>query len=212
MDSFRCPTCLTLLLEGGEVRCPACKSKLRKRRSRPIILGRSNRLSSRPMPGDRVPQTRAGVVFGADARGRDQLAQVASIRGAEPAPELVAELVLEPTPQPTRPAPAPTLPAVMADLVFEREPEPEAVPHPEPEAAIDLPAEHAADLRAAFVAETTPEPAAAAAPEPPRHLRPAPVPDPAPERPPLVDPSTLDGAVNDMVAELNRKARADRDK
>ena len=47
MEKFRCPTCLTLL-EGGEQRCPACHSRLRKR-GRPIVLGDAARLAARPL-------------------------------------------------------------------------------------------------------------------------------------------------------------------
>ena len=55
MDRFRCPTCLTLL-EGDEQRCPACRSKLRKR-GQPIVLGENARISSRPpLPFERDMQ------------------------------------------------------------------------------------------------------------------------------------------------------------
>ena len=47
MDKFRCPTCLTML-EGGELRCPACHSRLRKR-GQPIVLGDAGRLTARPL-------------------------------------------------------------------------------------------------------------------------------------------------------------------
>jgi hypothetical protein len=47
VETLRCPTCLTLLLDGGETRCPACHSKLRKRGA-PIVLGESQRITNRP--------------------------------------------------------------------------------------------------------------------------------------------------------------------
>jgi len=47
MEKFRCPTCLTML-EGGEQRCPACRSRLRKR-GRPIVLGDASRITSRAL-------------------------------------------------------------------------------------------------------------------------------------------------------------------
>ena len=44
METWRCPTCLTVLVETGAKRCPYCHSKLRRRRSQPIVLGESSRL------------------------------------------------------------------------------------------------------------------------------------------------------------------------
>ena len=43
MGMLRCPTCLALL-EGGEARCPACRTRLRKR-SQPIVLGEKENAS-----------------------------------------------------------------------------------------------------------------------------------------------------------------------
>jgi hypothetical protein len=58
MEKFRCPTCLTML-EGGELRCPACRSRLRKR-GQPIVLGDRNRITSLPaLPAERDLQARA---------------------------------------------------------------------------------------------------------------------------------------------------------
>ncbi len=39
MEMLRCPTCLSLLLDGSVKRCPACHSRFRGR-TRPIVLGR----------------------------------------------------------------------------------------------------------------------------------------------------------------------------
>ena len=59
METLRCPTCLTLLLDGGEKRCPACHSRLRKR-SAPIVLGESTRITNRPLlPFEREIRDRA---------------------------------------------------------------------------------------------------------------------------------------------------------
>jgi hypothetical protein len=57
MDKFRCPTCLTML-EGGELRCPACHSRLRKR-GQPIVLGDPGRAGARRLfPFERDLQAR----------------------------------------------------------------------------------------------------------------------------------------------------------
>jgi len=46
METWRCPTCLTVLLETDAKRCPACQTKLR-RRSQPIVLGETTHLDAR---------------------------------------------------------------------------------------------------------------------------------------------------------------------
>jgi hypothetical protein len=38
LETFRCPTCLFVLADSGQRRCPACNKRL-KRRGRPIVLG-----------------------------------------------------------------------------------------------------------------------------------------------------------------------------
>ena len=43
METWRCPTCLAVLLEHSASRCPTCHSRLR-RRGRPIVLGETSRL------------------------------------------------------------------------------------------------------------------------------------------------------------------------
>ena len=48
MEYLRCPTCLSLLADGGAKRCPSCRTRLGSR-GRPIVLGESNRISSRPV-------------------------------------------------------------------------------------------------------------------------------------------------------------------
>ena len=59
METLRCPTCVTLLPDPEARRCPACHTKLRKRRRRPIVLGESNRLSGRSLPVDVELRVRA---------------------------------------------------------------------------------------------------------------------------------------------------------
>ncbi len=57
MEKLRCPTCLTML-DGGEQRCPACHSRLRKR-GQPIVLGEASRITSRPLfPFERAMRAR----------------------------------------------------------------------------------------------------------------------------------------------------------
>jgi hypothetical protein len=63
---LRCPTCLSLLLEGDEKRCPACHSRLRKR-TRPIVLGESTRIQARPVM---VREQKRSERADADPRGR----------------------------------------------------------------------------------------------------------------------------------------------
>ena len=43
METWRCPTCLAVLLEHSARRCPTCRTRLR-RRGRPIVLGETSRL------------------------------------------------------------------------------------------------------------------------------------------------------------------------
>jgi hypothetical protein len=44
VDTLRCPTCLTVLLESTAKRCPSCQSRLRNRRGQPIVLGETSSL------------------------------------------------------------------------------------------------------------------------------------------------------------------------
>ena len=48
METLRCPTCLTLIIDNDEKRCPACHSRLRKRGA-PIVLGEATRITNRPL-------------------------------------------------------------------------------------------------------------------------------------------------------------------
>ena len=61
LETLRCPTCLTLLLDGGEKRCPACHARL-KTRSKPIVLGERTRITAQPLlPREREMQARVAA-------------------------------------------------------------------------------------------------------------------------------------------------------
>jgi hypothetical protein len=101
MEMFRCPTCLHLL-QGGEQRCPACRTRLRKR-SRPIVLGETARITAR-MPylaerdareREREVQARAMATTAEDERRR----RVANAIEREDTGR-VAVLVFTPEPEP----------------------------------------------------------------------------------------------------------------
>jgi hypothetical protein len=60
METWRCPTCLTVLLESTAKRCPACQTKLR-RRGQPIVLGETSRLVAQStLPKGRQTRERLG--------------------------------------------------------------------------------------------------------------------------------------------------------
>ena len=44
VDTLRCPTCLSVLLESTAERCPTCRTKLGTRRAEAIVLGETGRL------------------------------------------------------------------------------------------------------------------------------------------------------------------------
>ena len=61
LETLRCPTCLTLLLDSGEKRCPACHARL-KTRSKPIVLGERTRITAQPLlPRERELQARVAA-------------------------------------------------------------------------------------------------------------------------------------------------------
>jgi hypothetical protein len=133
MGMLRCPTCLTLL-DGGEARCPACRTRLRKR-SQPIVLGEATRIASRPqLQADREVRQAAEATH-AEARRRRRVAEAthrspADSRPVTPrpseSPEFVAELVWTPE-APATPEPAAFFARVDAqvDAKVDLEPEPE---------------------------------------------------------------------------------------
>jgi hypothetical protein len=93
MEKFRCPTCLTLL-EGGEQRCAACHSRLRKR-GRPIVLGDASRLTARPLfPVERDLQARVVASSAADHPWhRPHVSLAARAPASSQAPEAAPEAV-----------------------------------------------------------------------------------------------------------------------
>src|SRR5438477_3885938 len=50
METFRCPSCLFVLLEPDPTRCPSCHKRLGGRRARPIVLGDKYKFGSNPPP------------------------------------------------------------------------------------------------------------------------------------------------------------------
>ena len=88
METWRCPTCLTVLVESGAKRCPSCHSKLRRRHSQPIVLGESSRLDMQ-----------AALAVDRRNKQRDEYKLAATVPAppvidlTEPEPELVAIVV-----------------------------------------------------------------------------------------------------------------------
>jgi|1186.fasta_scaffold27775_2 hypothetical protein len=231
METLRCPTCVTLLLDPDARRCPACHAKLRKRRSRPIVLGESNRLSGRSLPVDTELRTRSEERFepfepfvSKSKRKAGPVEAVIAFAPSEPvpgAPEPVMFAAPEPEAEPD---------IVLADLdeseiiLDETAEEPEATPRPEsePEPEVPTPSLSIVDDLSDF---TGPEPERESAPLAfafNSHAGPidgnnggddaAPRPVRAESRwqaVPMRDTSPFDGTLNDMVEELHRKARED---
>jgi hypothetical protein len=50
METFRCPSCLFVLLEAEPTRCPSCHKRLGRRRARPIVLGNKYKFGTNPPP------------------------------------------------------------------------------------------------------------------------------------------------------------------
>ena len=73
VETLRCPTCLSLLLDGGQKRCPACHSKL-KTRGKPIVLGEQSRITAQPLlPLERELQARVAAETAAEERRRREV-------------------------------------------------------------------------------------------------------------------------------------------
>ena len=53
METYRCPTCLFVLIEPNPTRCPACHKRLTGRR-RPIVLGDRTKFATHPLDLDLV--------------------------------------------------------------------------------------------------------------------------------------------------------------
>jgi hypothetical protein len=129
METLRCPTCVTLLPDPDARRCPACHAKLRKRRSRPIVLGESNRLSGRSLPVDTELRTRAEERF----EPFEPFVSKAK-RKTKPVEAVIAFTPSDPEPVAPEPVPEP-------DIVFaEAEPAPVALVDAAEADAADTPA------------------------------------------------------------------------
>jgi len=147
VETWRCPTCLAVLTEHEAKRCPLCHTKLRKRRSAPIVLGETSRLdmqstTSTERPGRQRAEggywnpERPAPVVEKRARRRDIDLNPEPVATFEPAP------VVRPEPAPAAaPAPAPA-PEPEAIMVIEPEPQPEPVvvvePAPEPVVEVEV--------------------------------------------------------------------------
>src|SRR4051812_11140182 len=108
VEMLRCPTCLSLLFEADAKRCPACRSKLRKR-SRPTVLVETTGLADRPLPlVERELQARIEAETAARFRQRRRAAKTARRIAALPATALAGDLVLIPEePEAETPVPEP---------------------------------------------------------------------------------------------------------
>jgi hypothetical protein len=74
---LRCPTCLSLLLDPDVKRCPACRSKIR-RRSRPNVVVEHSGIADRPRPlVERELQARIQAKTAASYRQRRRAAKAA---------------------------------------------------------------------------------------------------------------------------------------
>ena len=94
-ETWRCPTCLTVLPEGTEKRCPGCHAKLRKSRSQPIVLGNTSRLDLQAtLPIERQNRKRLERGHWNVQRPMPMPEPVAFVE-----PDAEAVLVLEPEPE-----------------------------------------------------------------------------------------------------------------
>ena len=124
METLRCPACLCVLPDGGQKRCPSCRTRLGAR-GRPIVLGESSPISVQPvLPIDTRP---------IDAKPIDT--RIVFV------PEVVEAVVVEPEVE-VEASVADTqivfVPETVSSVVaephdVEPEPEPEPAPEPEPE-------------------------------------------------------------------------------
>ena len=140
METFRCPTCVSVLVDPTVRRCPSCHTKLRKRRAKPIILGESSRLDNKLTPFDvamrarmESERTRIGIAVARDAAPAP--APIASPPVVEHEPVIIEhEPVIEPEIE------TPEI-EIIAELAPLPEPEPDPVqviaPEPEPEPVVE---------------------------------------------------------------------------
>ncbi|MDQ1479357.1 MAG: hypothetical protein QOI44_218 [Actinomycetota bacterium] len=107
METLRCPTCLGVLPDGGQKRCPSCRTRLGAR-GRPIVLGESNQLSAQPAPPESEPPVAAAAQRVPHPRRARRLVAAKPRVDELPrfdtkivfVPEAVEALVLEPEPEP----------------------------------------------------------------------------------------------------------------
>jgi hypothetical protein len=158
METLRCPTCVTLLPDPDARRCPACHTKLRKRRRRPIVLGESNRLSGRSLPVDVELRVRAETRYESfesfatkQKKGKEE--PVEAVLAFAPSQPAIAEPEPEHAPV-TAASAAPDLDLVAA----------ESEPEPAPEAIVDL--EPEIEPEPVVLEEIDPEPEPVEVPEP----------------------------------------------
>ncbi len=102
MDHLRCPTCLSLLGDGDEKRCPYCRTRFGNR-GRPIVLGESNKISARPvLPIEWDLQTQVMSEHRAQQRRR-RAAAMADAPPGRPLPQSFLAEAREGTAAPDRP-------------------------------------------------------------------------------------------------------------
>jgi hypothetical protein len=120
MDTWRCPTCFAVLSQSGAKRCPQCHSRLRKRRSKPIVLGETSRLDRQAaLIVDRQNMLRSERVFVADETPRAAASVAAPhVDLTRPEPMTIPEAILEDVHEPV------LLAIVEKVVVAEPEPEP----------------------------------------------------------------------------------------
>ena len=115
VETWRCPTCLTVLAHTDAKRCPSCHSKLRRRRGQPIVLGETSRLDQQAA---RLVEKRN------QQRGERpyEYSPPAAPPPVEPEPEVVAIVVETPAPERAESIvfePAPVEPEPFAPEPFE---------------------------------------------------------------------------------------------
>ena len=160
MDTWRCPTCLAVLVESNAKRCPSCHSRLRKRRSQPIVLGESSRLDMQAaLAVDKRNKKRGERTFTSNVAPSAPPVPP-RIDVPEPEPELVAIVVDSHEPEVVVEETFAAAPLVAAPIENTFEPEPvEAVLEEAPEAApeVELEPVAVADAIAAFTLPSAPE-------------------------------------------------------
>ncbi len=140
METLRCPTCLILLLllDGGEQRCPVCRSQFRTP-TRPTVLGDGIGTSARqPLLAEREPQARVEEEITAQRRQRRGAARAAR-RAAALSPALLRDAIVEATQELWALQPAQATPTIsdlpaeairVVTLTSVTETRPEPVPEP----------------------------------------------------------------------------------